>query len=121
MKKYILVLFMLHIGIGGSLFSNDIINGSDNDLCCKEKKHYVNSEKILIDKNQMFLINDLGSLIPLSNLFQDEDGIYISDNSFSKKLNKVWNIAWCSFCADYCFFDINGNCYRCGNKIVGGN
>ena len=84
MKKIFLTVFAFHLAIGVSLFA--ISNVSVNDSSCKEKKIYIRTDKILIDQNKMFFINDEEFMIPLRNLFQDAEGIYISDNKTSSSL-----------------------------------
>jgi len=45
-------------------------------------KHYVEFDQLLVTKNGMFYVADNGECVPISNISYDEDGYYISAQTY---------------------------------------
>ncbi len=84
---------------------------------CQGDRIYINSDKLEIKGNRIFVKDENNAPHPLSHLFVDSVGIFTTTETMSDtELAKVWNIVWCKTCNAYRSVNVQGLCVKCGNR-----
>ncbi len=84
---------------------------------CQEGRIYLKGDRLAIENDIMYVINDDNEREPLSELFCDSQGVYIKAASHeSARDSGVYNIVWCNNCHAYTYRDLWGMCKGCGKS-----
>lgn len=116
MKQFFLVIATFFSLISSTSYAregleNDILiqlqsQGDSSIVDSNDNKFYLDVEKILIDKNGIHLCSDFFGLVALSNLMQDNTGVYTTG----------W---YCYYECDSCgyrYWRPPGRCDNCGGS-----
>lgn len=112
MKNYlkfrvILLVFVMGLNVKVLADPNDELEGARTlHVQLAQRKFYVESDMLYVSSKALFL-NVAGEMLPINNLFSDQEGIFILGQEIimARAKDGYWNCAWCgqsNFGGNYC-------------------
>ena len=84
---------------------------------CQEERVYLKGDRLTIENDLIYVVDDTNEKMPLPELFCDSQGVYIKVASQERsKDNGVYNILWCNRCGELTYHDWFGRCGKCGKR-----